>query len=107
MLYVRTSHAPDDDGTATSACAPAIPSPAGLSPHATHPPGAAGAATNATDSSPPAPRSYVQRSDAPSRGRSLHAAYARFAENASPAHPPAAATDAAAIAASSRSSAST
>uniref|UniRef100_A0A0A9EW12 Uncharacterized protein n=1 Tax=Arundo donax TaxID=35708 RepID=A0A0A9EW12_ARUDO len=51
MLYVLTAGAEDPDPlSATSACAPAMPSPVGLSPHATHPLGAAGAATNATDS---------------------------------------------------------
>nr|ACN27212.1 unknown [Zea mays] len=85
MLYVRTAGAAAPaPASATSACAPAMPSPVGFRPHATHPPAAAGAATNATDREL-LDASYVQCSDAPSFGRSSHDAYARPAGNFSPA----------------------
>jgi hypothetical protein len=57
-----------------------MPSPVGFRPHATHPPAAAGAATNATDREV-LDASYVQWIDAPSFGRSSHDAYARPAGN--------------------------
>jgi hypothetical protein len=90
MLYVFTDGAAEPDPfSATSACVPAMPSPVGFRPHATHPPAAAGAATNATDRVC-LDASYAQCSDAPSFGRSSHVSYVRPAGNFSAAQAPAA-----------------